>query len=307
MFEETIFVSQFWDWFIITGTLGGILGCIILLILLRDQPSDNPDNEVKTMGHVWDEDLAEYNNPLPRWWLYLFYISIFTACVYLVIYPGLGSYKGLIGWSAVAEYKAEMAVADEKYGPLYEQYKNEPIKTLVKNQEATQLGHSLYMTYCTNCHGSDARGTISYPDLTDKDWLYGGTPKAIKMSITNGRNGMMPSAKMNGLKTDADIDNVVQYILSLSANKHDSVAAVEGEKHFKRICFVCHGMTGTGMQPMGAPNLTDNIWLYGGSEAKIRETLTNGRKGKMPAHGKFLGEAKIHLLTAYIYSLSLED
>ncbi|MDM8561085.1 cytochrome-c oxidase, cbb3-type subunit III [Candidatus Parabeggiatoa sp. HSG14] len=306
MFEEGVFMSQFWDWFITISTVLGILACFALIILLN-RGSAKPDGEVKTMGHVWDGTLEEYNNPLPKWWLNLFYITLVFSIVYLILYPGLGSFKGVLGWSEVAEYEAEMAAADKQYGPLFEKYKNQPIVVLAKDSAATQLGRSLYMTYCTTCHGSDARGIPGFPNLRDKDWLYGGSPEAIEMTISKGRGGMMPNAVANGLKTEADINSVTQYLLGLSGSQHDSAAAIEGEKHFKRICFVCHGMGGTGMQALGAPNLTDNIWLYGGSEAKIRETLTLGRKGKMPAHGEFLGEAKVHLLATYIYSLSLDN
>lgn len=306
MFENTVFTSQFWDWFIIILTVIGILGCFGLIYWLGSD-TKKPGEKVKTMGHVWDETLEEYNNPLPKWWLNLFYITLFFGIIYLIRYPGLGSFPGTLEWTELKEYKLEMWAADTRYGPLYEKYKNEPITALANNPTATKLGHSLYMTYCTTCHGSDARGVPGYPNLRDQDWLYGGNPEAIEMTINKGRNGMMPTAETNGLKTDADIHNVAHYVLSLSGNEHDSTAATEGQKHYKRVCFACHGMDGKGMQALGAPNLTDDIWLYGGSETKLKETLTQGRQGQMPAHGEFLGEAKVHLLAAYIYSLSLNQ
>lgn len=307
MFEDSLFMSQFWDWFITISTVGGILACFALIIYLNKEGAKKSDGTVATMGHVWDKTLEEYNNPLPKWWLNMFYITLIFSIIYLILYPGLGSFKGVLNWTEISEYQAEMDAAEAQYGPLFERYKNEPIETLVKNQEAVQQGNSLYMTYCTTCHGSDARGVPGFPNLRDKDWLYGGNPQAITTTISQGRNGIMPNASGTNLNTEAEIDNVVQYVLSLSGHKHDASAAGEGEKHFKRICFACHGMTGTGMQPLGAPNLTDKIWLYGGSEAKIRETLVKGRQGKMPAHDDFLGEAKVHLLATYIYSLSLEN
>jgi cytochrome c oxidase cbb3-type subunit 3 len=237
----------------------------------------------------------------------MFYLSLIFAPIYLIRYPGLGSYEGILEWTELKEYKYEMWAADTRYGPLYKKYQNESITALAENPIATKLGHSLFMTYCTTCHGSDARGVPGYPNLRDHDWLYGGNPQAIEMTISKGRNGMMPAAETNGLKTEADINNVAQYVLSLSGSEHDPAAATEGQKHYKRVCFACHGMDGKGMQALGAPNLMDNIWLYGGSEAKIKETLTHGRQGKMPPHGEFLGEAKVHLLTSYIYSLSLNQ
>ncbi len=305
MFDSSVFTSQFWEWFIIIPTVGGILGCFALIIWLSGSKPD-PDKKVETMGHVWDEDLAEYNNPLPMWWLYMFYISLFSSCIYLALYPGLGSFKGFLGWTEVGEYKAEMKAADELYLPIFTKYQGEPIAELVKQPEAVKIGHRLFMTYCTACHGSDAGGVKGFPNLRDDDWLYGGNPDTIKASIMNGRQGMMPSGKMNGLATDADISNTVQYILSLNSAEHDATAATEGEKTFKRICFACHGPEGKGVQAMGAPNLTDSTWLYGGSVADVTETITKGRQGRMPAHGDFLGEAKVHLLATYIYSLSVK-
>ena len=305
MFEESLFTSPFWDGLIIILTLGGILGCFALIIWLgRKTPKS--DEKVKTMGHVWDGTLEEYNNPLPIWWLNMFYLTLIFGIFYLILYPGLGSFAGTLGWTELTEYQLEMDAADTRYGPLYRKYQNQPIAALVENPTATKLGHSLFMTYCTTCHGSDARGVPGYPNLRDKDWLYGGTPEAIKTTITNGRTGQMPTAEQNGLKTEADINNVANYVRRLSGQEHDQAAAAEGQKTYQRICIACHGMQGNGMQALGAPNLTDNIWLYGGSLAKIKESVTYGRQGKMPAHGEFLGDAKVHLLTTYIYSLSLD-
>jgi cytochrome c oxidase cbb3-type subunit 3 len=305
MFEETLFTNEFWDWFIIISTVGGILACFGLIFWLGAD-TKKPGEKVETMGHVWDETLEEYNNPLPRWWLNMFYITLIFSIIYLILYPGLGSYAGYLKWTELKQYRLEMDAADTRYGPIYAKYAGEPITTLVNNENAVKLGHSLYMTYCTICHGSDARGVPGFPNLRDNDWLYGGSPAAIETTIKNGRNGIMPAAATNGLKSEADINNVAHYVLSLSGREHEPAAAAEGQKHFKRICIACHGMDGKGMQALGAPNLTDNIWLYGGSLPKIKETLAQGRQGKMPAHGELLGDAKVHLLATYIYSLSLD-
>ncbi|MCK5663774.1 MAG: cytochrome-c oxidase, cbb3-type subunit III [Thiotrichaceae bacterium] len=304
MFESSLFTSQFWEWFIIIPTVLGIIACFALIIWLGGgRPKDG---KVKTMGHVWDGDLAELNNPLPRWWLYMFYLTLIFSIIYLILYPGLGSFAGILNWSETNAYEEEMAEAEARYGPIFAKYAEEPIETLVQKPDAIKLGHSLYMTYCTTCHGSDARGVRGFPNLRDDDWLYGGQATTIETTIMHGRNGNMPTAEMNGLKTKADINNITQYVISLSRKPDDRLAAVQGEKIFKRVCFACHGMTGTGFQALGAPNLTDDISLYGASRSKIRETITYGRQGKMPAHGDFLGKAKVHLLATYIYSLSLK-
>ncbi|MEN8219404.1 MAG: cytochrome-c oxidase, cbb3-type subunit III [Pseudomonadota bacterium] len=305
MFDSSMFTSQFWEWFIIILTVAGILACFGLILWLGGDHS-KPDEKVETMGHVWDESLEEYNNPLPRWWLNMFYITLVFSIIYLILYPGLGSFAGVLGWTELKQYEQEMEAAETRYGPIYAKYVKEPIASLAENPDAVILGHRLYMTYCTVCHGSDAGGVPGYPNLRDDNWLYGGSDEAIKSTIMNGRQGMMPSATQNGLKSEDEVNQVTQYVLSMSDGQHDQAAAAEGEKIFKRVCFACHGMEGKGMQALGAPNLTDKIWLYGGSEAKIKESIANGRQGRMPAHGEFLGEAKVHLLATYVYSLSFE-
>ena len=299
MFENSVFTSQFWEWFIIIPTIGGIIGCF-LLVKWVSSGSVDPDAKVETMGHVWDGDLEEYNNPLPMWWLNMFYITLVCSIIYLVLYPGLGSFAGVLGWSEVNEYEQEMAEAEKLYAPIFAKYQGIPVAELAKQPEAVQIGHRLFLNYCTACHASDAGGVKGFPNLRDEDWLYGGAPKTIEMTIMNGRQGIMPA----GLVGAADAKNVAQYVLSLSDSQHDSTAATEGQKVFKRVCFACHGMDGKGMQAMGAPNLTDKAWLYGGSPSTIEATILNGRRGKMPAHGDFLGEAKVHLLATYVYSLS---
>ncbi len=301
MFEETLFTSQFWEWFIIIPTVGGILACFGLIYWLGSD-TQKPGEQVETMGHVWDETLEEYNNPLPRWWLNMFYITLIFGVIYLIRYPGLGSYAGTLEWTELEEYKYEMWAANTRYGPLYEKYKNEPITALIENDTATNLGHSLYMTYCTTCHGSDAGGVPGFPNLRDEDWLYGGNPAAIETTIKNGRNGNMPA--WQAVIGDDGVKQVTQYVLSLSGRDHNQATAAQGQKTYATMCIACHGPTGKGNQMLGAPNLTDNIWLYGGSPKTIETTIANGRQGKMPAHGDFLGEAKVHLLATYIYSLS---
>lgn len=301
MFENTIFFSSFWDWFIVTLTLGGIVGVIGLIIWVNKRPAKG--EQIKPMGHVWDGDLQELNNPLPMWWLNMFYLTLVFGGFYLFLYPGLGSYKGFLGWTSVGQYEQEIDSANTAYGPMYEKYKTQPLAVLVKDKDAVQIGQRLFMTYCTVCHGSDAGGNTGFPNLRDHDWLYGGEPEMIEASIKNGRQGVMPAWEA-AIGKDG-VKNVAQYVLSLSGRSGvNAEAAEKGKTVFATTCAACHGPDGKGMTVLGAPNLTDKIWLYGGSVETIEKTVAEGRQGKMPAHGEFLGDAKVHLLATYIYSLS---
>ncbi|MDM8545118.1 cytochrome-c oxidase, cbb3-type subunit III [Candidatus Venteria ishoeyi] len=299
------FVSPFWSWFIIAGTGGGIIAMFILNIWLgKDSGPKGENGETVTMGHVWDEDLAEYNNPLPKWWLNMFYITLVFGIVYLILYPGMGSFQGVLGWTQANQYDTEVKAADAQYGPLYEKHLKVPVAALVKDADALKMGERLYLNYCTVCHGSDAGGGPGYPNLRDEDWLWGGTPEQIKAGITNGRMGMMPPKGGKTDMTEADVQDVAAYVFSLSGRDAKAGDAAKGKTTFDTVCMACHLPDGKGNQALGGANLTDNIWLYGGSEKAVHKTITEGRSGKMPAHGEFLGEAKVHLLTAYIYSLS---
>lgn len=294
------FTSEFWSWFIIIPTVVGIISLVILLVWMTD--SSLSDKNAKPTGHVWDEDLKELNNPLPSWWLNFFYITIVFGAVYLVLYPGLGSYEGVLGWTSAGRYEKEVKAADKKFSPIYKKYAQVKIRTLVHNEKAMKTGQRLFTNYCTVCHGSDAGGSPGFPNLYDSSWLYGGQPEQIKQSIMHGRAGVMPAwEKALGAK---GVHEVAEYVLSLSGRKVNLSAAEAGEKRFAVMCASCHGKDGTGKVALGAPNLTDNIWLHGGSQKLVIESIAKGRKGIMPAHKDFLGEDKVHLLAAYIYSLS---
>ncbi|RKZ36810.1 MAG: cytochrome-c oxidase, cbb3-type subunit III [Gammaproteobacteria bacterium] len=297
------FTSAFWEWFIIVPTVGGLVAMVVLIQWLTRGAGTPKGEKIKTMGHVWDEDLEELNNPLPLWWLGMFYITLALAAIYLVLYPGLGSFKGTLGWTQVKQYEAEMAEAKATYGPIFDRYSQLAIAEAAKEPQAIAIGERLFATYCSICHGSDARGGPGYPNLRDKDWLYGGEPETIETTILGGRNGMMPAWKAV-LSTDGGIQKVTQYVLSLSGRATDKSKAEQGKALFQTYCVACHMPDGTGNKAMGAPNLTDNVWLYGGSAATIEATLLNGRQGRMPPHREFLGESKVHLLAAYVYSLS---
>ena len=295
------FNSEFWHWYIALLTIASILGCIWLLIWMS---SGKPPagEETMTSGHTWDGDLTELNNPMPRWWLGLFYISIAFSGFYLLLYPGLGSFGGLLEWSSSDEYKQEVAEVEARVGPLFARYQQQDIASLSQDADANRIGERLFASYCATCHGADARGARGFPNLRDGDWLWGGEPEQIKASIRHGRQGLMPAWKLP-LGGDTGVEEVTQYLLSLSGRATLNDYAVNGEKRFKLFCVACHGQDAGGNIAMGAPNLRDNTWLYGGSASRIAESIANGRNGQMPAHGDFLGEAKLHLLTAYIYGL----
>lgn len=294
------FTSGGWSVFIAVVTVVSLVALLYLAWVLSARRTGS--GPVETSGHVWDEDLEEYNNPLPRWWLNLFYITIVWGALYLAAYPGLGAYKGMLAWSQQDQYAAEIAAADAKYAPMFEKFVGQDLAMVAQDAEAQKIGGRLFSTYCTACHGSDAGGARGFPNLRDGDWLYGGTPEAVKASIANGRQGAMPAW---GAIVGADgVKSVVAYVEKLSGRATDDAAATAGQQVFQTNCVACHGPDGKGNPLMGAPNLTDDIWLYGGTTEKITETIDKGRNGQMPAHGELLGDAKVHLLAAYVLSLS---
>jgi cytochrome c oxidase cbb3-type subunit 3 len=294
-------MPAFWHWFVVGLTVLFIIWCIWLIGWSAKQgPSDLADDDL--VGHKWDGDLEEWNNPAPKWWLYLYFITVFWGIGFLIAMPGLGTYKGMLGWSSAAQYDDEMQYAAETYEPIYEQFAAMDFADLSRNEEALSLGKSLYASYCTTCHGSDARGAPGFPNLTDDDWQWGKTEQDLMMTILNGRNAAMP-VLAPALGGDEGIDNMVKYVQSLSGGEMDA-GAQAAQPMFAAMCSACHGMDGKGNKIFGAPNLTDDIWLYGGSNAAIRETIVRGRNGMMPAHGDLLGENRTKILAAYVVSLS---
>ncbi len=291
------FVSDFWNLYVIVIVLGSILACAVLLIV-QGKATFTPG---KTMGHVWDETLEEYNNPMPKWWSWLFVITVVFALVYLALYPGLGNFKGMLGWTSGGQHASEVAKMDAQVKPLYDKYLAMDLKAVAGDKQAMEMGKRLYLTYCMQCHGADARGAKGFPNLTDADWQWGGAPEQIVETIANGRMAVMPPHESLGAETIKDLAN---YVRSLSGLPHDSVRAGKGQTAFAEAgCVGCHGADAKGMNALGAPNLTDKVWLYGSSEATIIETITKGRQNKMPAWKEFLGDAKVHLLAAYVISL----
>lgn len=294
------FTSAFWQWYIGIIALVSIVACAVFL---KSQTARRVKGaKVDTTGHIWDEDLREWNNPLPRWWMWLFYITIVFSLAYLVFYPGLAAYGGRLGWSSAGQYEAEKARFDATYGPIYAKYQSMDIPQVAADPSAMAIGQNLFLQNCAQCHASDARGSRGFPNLADGDWLWGGEAARIKESILNGRTGVMPP-QGQALGGEGAKD-VAHYVMSLSGLPNDSIRTARGKGTFQQVCAVCHGADGKGNQQLGAPNLTDKIWLHGGSEPDIIATITNGRTGQMPAHKDLLGEAKAHLLAAYVWSLS---
>jgi len=302
------FDSPAWEWFIFITVVLSLIGLIWLLSwVAKCGPNDAASTsdsaaEVKTTGHSWD-GLEELNNPLPRWWLWLFYISIAFAVVYLILYPGSGIYQGALKWTSSKSYEQEMKQVNARLKPLYDSFLKRPIPVLATDVSAMKTGARVFYNNCMACHGSDAGGSKGFPNLKDKDWLYGSSPNVILASIAGGRNGIMPAW---GAALPGDqLDNVTEYVISLSKRKHNAEKAKLGKVKFNQFCIACHGNEGRGKQIMGAANLTDNVWLHGGSRGLIKDVIKNGRNSVMPAHEGLLSKAKIHLLAAYIYSLSL--
>lgn len=294
------FNSNFWSIYVVALTLISILGCLILLwVTARKKVVPSADN---TTGHVWDEDLREMNNPMPRWWMWLFVITIFFAFGYLAAYPGLGTYAGTLGWSARGEYTDEMAKAQQELEPLYARFTAMKAEEIARDNQGMAIGERLFMNNCAQCHGSDARGSKGFPNLTDGDWLHGGTPDKIAETLTKGRIGMMPPMGA-AIGTSDDVKNVANYVLSLSGSAHDSVRAALGKPKFG-ACAACHGVDGKGNQALGAPNLTDDVWLHGWGQEAIIAMINNGKVNQMPAQADKLTEAQIHVLAAYVWGLS---
>jgi cytochrome c oxidase cbb3-type subunit 3 len=295
------FVHDGWSLYIAIITVVSLLACAVLLKLLSTQKLAKGEKP-GTTGHAWD-DLEEFNNPLPRWWMWLFYITIVFAFVYLILYPGLGSWGGYLGWSSTGQYQDEQKRATATFGPIVDRFLKQDVTAVAADTEAREIGQRLFLNYCAQCHGSDAGGSRGYPNLRDGDWLYGGTPEAIRTTIINGRNGVMPPMGA-ALGSSEDVRDVVHHVLSLAGRTHDGLRAQRGKAKYATACVACHGTDGKGNQQLGAPNLTDDIWLHGGTEAAITESIVKGRANQMPAHKDFLDEGKIHLLTAYVLGIS---
>lgn len=293
------FLHSGWSIFVAAATVFGLAWCLWLLFVASKRRVMADDN---TTGHVWDVDLRELNNPLPRWWLWLFVITVLFGAIYLVLYPGLGRFPGTLGWTSAGQYKTEQQRAQEQIAQIFEQFKGKSAAELTKNSAAMGIGERLFGNNCAQCHGSDARGSKGFPNLTDGDWIYGGTPEIIAETITKGRTGVMPPMAA-AVGTAEDVRNVANFVLSLSGSPHNSVAAQLGKPKFV-VCAACHGPEGKGNPALGAPNLTDKVWLHGWGEAAIVSIINTGKTNVMPPFGERLSAEQIHVLAAYVWSLS---
>ncbi|EWS66324.1 Cytochrome c oxidase subunit III [Hydrogenophaga sp. T4] len=294
------FTSDFWHLYVGGLTLVSILACLILLwISGTTKANTHADN---TTGHVWDGDLAEMNNPLPKWWVYLFVITVLFALAYGALYPMFGKFQGVLGWTSRGQHTAEVAKVEAAIAPIYAKFSGMTPEQMAGDSEAMAIGERLFMNYCAQCHGSDARGAKGFPNLTDKDWLGGGDHATIKTTITQGRIGVMPPMAA-AVGSAEDVRNVANYVLSLSGSPHDSVRATQGKEKFA-ACAACHGMDGKGMAAVGAANLTDGIWLHGWGEEAIVRAVNNGFNNQMPGQSALLNEAQINVLASYVWGMS---
>jgi cytochrome c oxidase cbb3-type subunit III len=257
--------------------------------------------EAETTGHVWDGDLTEYNKPLPRWWLVLFVLTVLFGLVYLALYPGLGDFAGARRWSQIEQYEAQSRGAEAVLARTFAPYEKASVDALSKDASAVRVGRNLFLNNCAGCHGSDGRGALGFPNLADKDWMWGGAADTVLASIRDGRAGMMPGWRQ--VIGDEGVENVLAYVMSLSGRTLPAGNAEAGKTKFAETCAACHGADGRGNPLLGAPNLADNVWLHGGSLATIRQTIAQGRQGQMPAHLERLGETRTKLVAGYVLSL----
>ena len=295
-------LSSFWHWYVIIITIVTILASFWLLQWTKGISNRDEEKGTDTTGHVWDEDLVELNNPLPRWWLQLFYATIVFAFIYFILYGGLGNIGGVLGWTQEGQYDAEVQAATEAQETIFTRYRQLDNEALIADPEANATGQRLFANSCAMCHGSDGRGARGFPNLTDDDWLHGDSFDTVMQSISAGRIGLMP-VMVGGLDAGS-ADDIVAYVQSLSHQKADTDMAARGKTHFDALCVACHGIDGSGNQAIGSARLNDEIWLYGGEPETILKTITEGRNGNMPAHKDLLSEDRRRLLAAYVLSLS---
>ena len=308
------FVNGFWPWYVASISLLSVLACGLLLylagkatVVAHDGQADDTKNDNQsdnTTGHVWDGNLREYNNPLPRWWLWLFILTIVFSLVYLAVFPGLGSYKGLLNWSTDKEHQQDVAQLRKQVAPLYAAFAAQNFEDLAKDKRALAAGERLFMNNCSQCHGSDGGGSKGFPNLTNANaaWLGERGGEHIVQTVTNGRVGMMPPMAA-AVGDEAALSEVAHYVLSLSGSPHDKTKASNGQAKFS-TCAGCHGLEGKGNKALGAPNLTDNYWLHGWGEAAIISAIKNGKNNVMPAQAPKLSNEQIHVVAAYVLSLS---
>lgn len=296
-------MSTFWSLWVIVITTITIVGvCWLLFVTRKIDVADKPEeDEAPKTGHVYD-GIEEYDNPLPAWWVKLFVGTVVFSVVYLLLYPGMGNFPGLLAWTSTGQWEKQEKQAEERFELVYADFAEQSIEELALNPQAFKIGRRLFGNNCAVCHGSDGGGSYGFPNLTDNDWLYGGTPEAIETSITHGRRGVMPG--WTSVIGEDGINQVTEYLFKIADIDHDETLADQGEAVFANYCASCHGADASGIQALGAPNLKDDVWLYGRSPELIKTSIRSGRQGNMPAQVDQLHESKIRLLSAYVYSLS---
>ncbi|GMU50547.1 MAG: hypothetical protein AMXMBFR31_27730 [Candidatus Desulfobacillus denitrificans] len=295
-------MSSGWSWWVI-GLIVFNLGTTFLLFLWapRAKVPVLPDG---TTGHVWAHGvLREGMHRLPRWWIAASFAMYLAAAGYLVLYPGFGNRQGALGWTSGKELASATTANAAKLDPALTRLAAMSVEAAADDAQAQRLGERLFVDNCAACHGREGLGNplLGAPNLADDDWLYGGSGEDITASIRDGRSGAMPPWKALG---DLAVKNLVQHVRRLSGQPHDAAAAAEGGAIFQANCSACHGPEGKGNPQLGAPNLTDDIWLYGGSLAAIETSIRNGRQGHMPAWNSRLSGAEIHVLAGHVYHLS---
>jgi cytochrome c oxidase cbb3-type subunit III len=294
------FFSPAWSWYVAAATVLSIVACLVLLFVVALKKTKLRTD--RTTGHVWDEDLREMNNPMPMWWMGLFVITIVFSAVYLVIYPGLGSFAGRGNWTSATRHANEMRDAAAQMKAIYARFEPLSMQELAQNPEAMGIAQRLFLNNCAQCHGSDARGFKGFPNLADTDWLWGGSPEQITQTIQEGRTGVMPPLAA-AIGSSDDVRDLAEYVMSLSGNPHDSLRAAKGQPKFV-VCAACHGADGRGNTALGAPNLADDIWLHGWGRDHVAAIVTTGKSNNMPAQKDRLSAEQIKLLTAYVWGLS---
>ncbi len=297
-------MSAFWHWFVVIITLAFIAVMVWLFIATGKArvPSGTNKEGEETTGHVWDEDLTELNNPMPRWWLWLFYGTVIWSLGYLVLYPGLGNFAGTLGWTSSGQYAEEMERATAQFQERFGELSQRPLEELASHPDALRIGRNIFAHNCSTCHGSDARGAPGYPNLTDGHWIWGGEVDQVWHSVYHGRQAVMPG--FGGALSDQEVTRTAVFVQQLAGLPVDSALAAAGQRHYDMLCAACHGADGTGNPLLGAPDLTRGIFIYGGSMDALRYTIVNGRQGVMPAQRDLLGEARSRFVTAYVLSLN---
>jgi cytochrome c oxidase cbb3-type subunit III len=294
-------MTAFWSWFIAILVASNIIGCVWLLWWTgKRRPGDPAETDT---SHYWDGDITEYNKPMPRWWINLFYITIVFSVGYLVWYPGFGRFEGVGGWTSARQHDIDRAAAQEKMDAALAHFDGRPLDELARDPQAMAHGRAVFANHCATCHGSDARGARGFPNLTDGRWNWGGDADSILSSVLHGRQAVMP-ALGSAMGGEQAITETAVYVQSLARHRVDPALAAAGKPRFQMLCAACHGADGTGNSALGAPDLTNGVWLYGGDFNSIRQSIVNGRSGQMPAHEPLIGARRGRLAAAWVYSLN---